>query len=98
MFSCVTGSGTYAERESIGGGVMPPRVTEERKPDCWSARVNLRIMFVEGTEVRPRRALEAFWRCEQTLERMTRDIVLSGPERTGSLAHNVLILNGDGWC
>lgn len=78
--------------------MMPPRVTEERKPDCWSARVNLRIMFVEGTEVRPRRALEAFWRCEQTLERMTRDIVLSGPERTGSLAHNVLILNGDGWC
>jgi len=75
IFSCVTGSGTYDERLSRGGGANPPRVTEERKPDCWSARVRVRIMFVEGTEVRPRRALEAFWRCEHTFERWTRDIL-----------------------
>lgn len=31
-------------------------------------------MLVLGTEVRPRRALEAFWRWEQTWERMTRDM------------------------
>ena len=46
--------------------MRPPRVTEERKPEDWSASVNVRIMFVEGTEVSPRRALDAFWRCEQT--------------------------------
>jgi len=50
-------------------------VTEERKPEVWRARVRVRIMFVEGTEVRPRRAREAFWRWEQTVERCTRDIV-----------------------
>lgn len=33
-------------------------------------------MFVEGMEVRPRRALEAFWRWEQTFERWTRDMVM----------------------
>ena len=27
-----------------------------------------------GTEVRPRRAFEAFWRCEQTWARFTSDI------------------------
>jgi hypothetical protein len=63
------------ERESIGGGVRPPRVTDERNPDCWSARESVRIMFVEGTEVRPSRALEAFWRWEQTFARCTRDMV-----------------------
>jgi len=55
--------------------VRPPRVTEERKPDCWSARESVRIMFVEGTEVRPRRAFEALERCEQTWERCTRDMM-----------------------
>jgi len=55
--------------------VSPPRVTEERKPAVWRERQRVRIWFVEGTEVRPRRAREAFWRCEQTLERCTRDIV-----------------------
>jgi hypothetical protein len=63
------------ERSSKGGGWRPERVTEERKPDVWSARVRVRIMLVEGTEVRPRRAREAFWRCEQTFERCTRDMV-----------------------
>ena len=67
--------------------MRPARVTEERKPEVWRASVRVRIMLLEGTEVRPRRAREAFWRCEQTLERMTRDIVVWCPERTGLLAH-----------
>ena len=32
-------------------------------------------MFVEGTEVRPRRALEALERWEHTFERWTRDMI-----------------------
>ena len=39
-------------------------------------------MLVEGTEVRPRRALEALERCEQTLERWTRDMMGGAKERT----------------
>ncbi len=50
-------------------------MTDERKPEDCSASVRVRIMFVEGTEVRPSRALEAFWRCEQTFARCTRDMV-----------------------
>ena len=53
----------------MGGGVRPPRVTEERKPDCWRAKESVRIMFVDGTEVRPSRALEAFCRWEHTFAR-----------------------------
>ena len=37
----------------------------------------MRIIFVEGTEVRPSRALEAFERCEHTCERWTSDMVRS---------------------
>lgn len=55
--------------------MRPPRVTEERKPACWRARESVRIMFVEGTEVRPSRALEALERWEQTCERCTRDMM-----------------------
>lgn len=55
--------------------MRPPRVTDERKPDCCRARRRERWRFVEGTEVRPRRALEAFCRCEQTCARFTRDMV-----------------------
>lgn len=62
-------------RSSKGGGVTPPRVTLERKPEDWSARRSLRWRFVEGMDVRPRRALEAFWRCEQTWARLTSDIL-----------------------
>ena len=60
IFSCVTGSGTYEDKSSKGGGFRPARVTEERKPEVWRARVSVRIMLLEGTEVRPRRAREAF--------------------------------------
>jgi hypothetical protein len=54
---------------------MPPRVTEERKPELWSAKRSVRWRLVDGTDVRPSRALEAFCRCEQTCARFTRDIV-----------------------
>jgi len=75
MFSCVTGSGTYDERLSNGGGVRPPRVTEDRKPDVCKERDRRKCKAVEGMDVRPRRALEAFWRCEHTCERLTRDML-----------------------
>lgn len=55
--------------------MRPPRVTELRKPEDWRLSMRVRIMLVEGTEVSPRRAREAFCRCEQTFERCTRDIV-----------------------
>lgn len=35
----------------------------------------MRIRREGGMDVRPRRALEAFWRWEQTWARLTRDIV-----------------------
>ncbi len=35
---------------------------------------------VEGREVRPRRALEAFWRWEQAWARRTRDMVVRGDD------------------
>lgn len=54
--------------------MRPARVTEDRKPDSWRARVRVSTMFEEGTEVSPRRALEAFCRCEHTWERLTSDI------------------------
>lgn len=39
------------------------------------ARRRERWRLVEGTEVSPRRAFEAFCRCEQTCARLTRDMV-----------------------
>lgn len=56
--------------------MRPPRVTEEMNPEFWSARERVRIMFVEGTEVSPRRAFEALEMWEQTLERWTRDMMV----------------------
>lgn len=53
-------------------------MTEERKPELWRARERVRSWLVEGIEVRPRRALDAFWRCEQTFARWTRDILRRG--------------------
>ncbi len=52
-------------------------MTADRKPDVWSESIRVWIRFVEGTDVRPRRAREAFWRWEQTWERLTRDILWS---------------------
>jgi hypothetical protein len=60
MFSCVTGSGLYVDKASKGGGVGPPRVTDEMKPEDCNANASVKIMFEEGTEVSPSRALEAF--------------------------------------
>lgn len=48
------------DSSSIGGGVRPPRVTEDRNPEDWRLSMRVRIMFEEGTEVSPRRAFEAF--------------------------------------
>lgn len=42
------------------GGVGPPRVTVEMKPECWRASMRERMRREEGTEVRPKRALDAF--------------------------------------
>jgi len=64
-----------------GGGSGPPRVTVDRKPDFWRERARARFCLVEGREVRPRRALEAFWRWEQTLARLTRDMVCGDGSR-----------------
>lgn len=62
----MTGSGTYVESSSMGGGVMPPRVTDDKNPLDWRPSMRERIMFVEGTDVSPRRAFEAFCRCDET--------------------------------
>ena len=59
-----------------GGGRGPERVTEEMKPERRRESETDRWSAVEGTEVRPRRAREAFCRCEQKFERWTSDIVL----------------------
>lgn len=71
----VGGEGGWASSEETGGGVWPPRVTVETKPDFWSWWERCMCCFVKGIEVVPRRALEAFCRWEQTCERLTRDMV-----------------------
>lgn len=71
----MTGAGTYDDKSSIGGAESPPRVTDWMKPACCKARERVRIMLVEGTEVRPSRPRDAFCRWEHTLERWTRDIM-----------------------
>ena len=60
------------------GGVVPPRVTEEMKPSRWRPSIRLTCNLETGIEVRPRRALDAFWRCEHTCARLTRDMVTDG--------------------
>ena len=57
-----------------GGGTGPPMVTEETYPERWSWSIRVWWRVVQGMEVRPRRALEAFWRWEQQWARLTRDI------------------------
>ena len=57
-----------------GGGWGPPIATLDMKPDFWSESVRESRRVVDGTEVRPRRAREAFWRCEQACESVTRDM------------------------
>lgn len=70
--SCEEG---WERRRWGGGGEGPPRTTLEITPLDWRARRRRRCRFVLGTEVRPRRALEAWVRWEQRFERWTRDIV-----------------------
>jgi len=86
MFACVVLASAASDVESRAcgidvavkrrGGVGPPRVTVERKPLDCRARARDRCRFVEGIEVRPRRAFEAFCRWLQTCARFTRDIFL----------------------
>jgi hypothetical protein len=54
--------------------VGPPRTTVDMKPAFCSARERRRWRFVDGIEVSPSRALEAFWRWEHVCARSTRDI------------------------
>ena len=61
-----------------GGGTGPEIVRVERKPERWRERRSEVWRFVRGTEVRPRRAREAFWRWEQRWARWTRDMVEVG--------------------
>ena len=90
-FFCVTGSsvdgwpGVFRRREG-GGGTGPPRATVDMKPEDCRQRESDRRRFVEGMEVRPRRAREAFWRCAQVCARVTRDMVGEMESREG------------GWC
>jgi hypothetical protein len=57
------------------GGVGPPSVMDERKPSRCRPRARLTCSFETGIDVRPRRALDAFWRCEHTCARLTRDML-----------------------
>lgn len=91
MFSCVTGSGSYVDNASSGGGVGPPRVTEEKKPDECIASTRVKIMFDEGTDVIPSRALEAFWRCEHTCDKVTRDMMMGRPAKARPPIHGVAV-------
>lgn len=62
--SAASGEPEYAWGCEVGvrmrGGLDPPRVTEERKPAVCSCSIRARWSLVEGTEVRPSRAFEAF--------------------------------------
>ena len=59
-----------------GGGVWPPMVTLLTYPNLCIWRRREWSWLVRGKEVKPRRAREAFWRCEQALARWTRDMVM----------------------
>jgi hypothetical protein len=54
--------------------VVVPRVRLEMKPVVRRRREIESVRLVYGMLVRERRAREAFWRCEQTWESVTRDI------------------------
>lgn len=58
-----------------GGGVGPPRTTDDKKPASTRALESARCRFEFGIDVRASRALLAFERCEQTCARLTSDIV-----------------------
>ena len=49
--------------------------TDDIKPARWRPILKERWSRDGEMEVRPRRALEAFWRWEQTWERLTRDMM-----------------------
>src|ERR1700753_2466681 len=71
-FSRVTGCG------GSSGPSVEARWMLEIKPAFCSASATVRVRLVEGIEVWPNRARDAFWRCEHTWESVTRDIVGEG--------------------
>lgn len=74
IFSSCSGSGCAWRRKGLGG-VIPPSVTEERKPSRCRPSARLTCILETGIDVRPRRAFDAFCRCEQTCARLTRDML-----------------------
>lgn len=58
---------------------------EEMKPARCRARARARLYLVLGREVRPRRAREAFWRCEHMLVICWMPILKVGDARVGLL-------------
>lgn len=92
----VTGSGACEIICSAVGGWGPARYTEEKKPWRWSAMASWRLYLVDWIEVRPRRALEAFWRCEHmcAMLRMEGMVVVCGTADGQSPAMEVVFSRG----
>lgn len=63
-FWCVTTGGATETISSRVGGCGPARYTAEKKPERCSAMESCRLNLQFLTDVMPRRALEAFCRCE----------------------------------
>jgi hypothetical protein len=74
MWSSSSGSGCDCRRKGFGGEA-PPRVTEERKPSRCRPRTKFTCILETGIDVRPRRAFDAFCRCEHTCARFTSDML-----------------------
>lgn len=61
-FALVTVSGVCETICSIVGGFGPERYTDEKKPERWRASAKCRLYLLLEMDVRPSRALDAFWR------------------------------------
>ena len=85
--SSSSGSGCACRRNGFGGET-PPRVTDERNPSRCRPRTRLTCIFETGIDVRPRRALEAFCRCEHTCARFTSDMMAVSMRRLPSRGCN----------
>lgn len=69
------GSMGRVSMSSADGGVGPARYTEDRKPARWRAVARCMLDLEDRNEVRPRRALEAFWRCEHMSTSVLNDML-----------------------
>lgn len=72
----LSGSGSYVLSVDGSGGTAPPLVTKERNPVRCRDRSRFRFDVFQGALVRPRRALEAFCKCEHTFARFL-SVILS---------------------